>query len=486
MLSQAHPPGRPGRRCRCPAPARRRRRARARGRPARRLLARADAPPRLRPGRRHHPDAHARSASRRAAPPRRRSPTSCAGRALRPAASAARRREAARPARRAAGCTPPRRRLAGPDAGRDRRHAGDPGRAAEPDGARVVPLHAAAPPGTPPPARRRRARDAHRTAPGGRRPAPPVRAAPEPAPAPAVPSRRPARRAAEHAAGALRAPSGSAALADALAFLRRRLTGDYEVDEFGFDPELTDNVVLPAAAAARTRSGSGSRSAACENIPADGGALVVANHSGTVPLDALMTDGRAPRRPPGAPAPAAARRRPGLPAAGRRRAGPQGGTTLACNEDAERLLQRRRAGRRLARGLQGHRQAVRRALQAAAVRPRRLRLGGAAHRRADHPVLDRRRRGDLPADRQRPAAGPAARPALLPDHAVFPLLGPLGAGPAAVEVAHRVRRADPHRRATTPAPPTTRCWSSTSPTRCARRSSRRSTACSAAAAPVPG
>ena len=36
----------------------------------------------------------------------------------------------------------------------------------------------------------------------------------------------------------------------------------------------------------------------------------------------------------------------------------KGGATLACNEDAERMLRRRRAGRGLARGLQGHRQAV--------------------------------------------------------------------------------------------------------------------------------
>ena len=59
----------------------------------------------------------------------------------------------------------------------------------------------------------------------------------------------------------------------------------------------------------------------------------------------------------------------------------------------------------------------------------------------------------------------------------FPLARAARPGAAAVEVADRVRRADPHRRATTPARPTTRCWSSTSPTRCARRSSRRSTRC---------
>ena len=46
------------------------------------------------------------------------------------------------------------------------------------------------------------------------------------------------------------------------------------------------------------------------------------------------------------------------------------------------MLQRRRARRCLARGLQGHRQALLRALQAPALRPRRLRLGRAAHRGA--------------------------------------------------------------------------------------------------------
>jgi len=30
-----------------------------------------------------------------------------------------------------------------------------------------------------------------------------------------------------------------------LAGLRRRLTGDYEVDDFGFDRELTESVFLP-------------------------------------------------------------------------------------------------------------------------------------------------------------------------------------------------------------------------------------------------
>ena len=121
-------------------------------------------------------------------------------------------------------------------------------------------------------------------------------------------------------------PTGSASSPAALAFLRRRLTGDYEVDDFGFDPDLTDHVLLPLLRPlyekwfrVETRG--------LENIPDDGGALVVANHSGTVPLDALMTQLALLRPPPGAPPPAAARRRPGLHAAGRRAAGPQGRAT---------------------------------------------------------------------------------------------------------------------------------------------------------------
>ena len=76
-------------------------------------------------------------------------------------------------------------------------------------------------------------------------------------------------------------------LAAALAFLRRRLTGEYEVDEFGFDPEFNDKVLLELLRPLyrhwfRVETGG------LEHVPADGGALVVANHSGTLPVDALM------------------------------------------------------------------------------------------------------------------------------------------------------------------------------------------------------
>lgn len=77
-------------------------------------------------------------------------------------------------------------------------------------------------------------------------------------------------------------------VAAGLAFLRRRVTGEYEVDEFGYDAELTDQVLMslvrPLYEGYFRVDVKG-----VENIPAEGGALVVANHSGTLPIDALMT-----------------------------------------------------------------------------------------------------------------------------------------------------------------------------------------------------
>ena len=75
-----------------------------------------------------------------------------------------------------------------------------------------------------------------------------------------------------------------------------------------------------------------------ENIPAVGGALVVANHSGTVPLDALMTslallDHHPAHRHLRMLAADLVFSLPVLAPLARK-----GGNTLACNADAERLL----------------------------------------------------------------------------------------------------------------------------------------------------
>ena len=73
-----------------------------------------------------------------------------------------------------------------------------------------------------------------------------------------------------------------------LEFIRRRVSGGYRVDDFGFDPELTDRLLL---ALVRPLYSSWFRveTTGLGNVPADTGALVVANHSGVIAMDAVMT-----------------------------------------------------------------------------------------------------------------------------------------------------------------------------------------------------
>lgn len=136
------------------------------------------------------------------------------------------------------------------------------------------------------------------------------------------------------------APEGSEferKLAGGLAFLRRRITGDYEVDDFGFDADLTDHVLLPPLRPlydkwfrVETRG--------LDNVPDVGAALVVANHSGTIPLDALMTalallDHHPAHRHLRMLGADLVFRLPVVAPLARK-----AGNTLACNADAERLL----------------------------------------------------------------------------------------------------------------------------------------------------
>ncbi|MGI5349583.1 lysophospholipid acyltransferase family protein [Streptomyces sp. CA-250714] len=72
-----------------------------------------------------------------------------------------------------------------------------------------------------------------------------------------------------------------------LDFLRRRITGEYAVDDFGYDQELTDQVLMTLLRPVFEKYFR-VEVRGVENIPADGAALVVANHSGTLPLDGLM------------------------------------------------------------------------------------------------------------------------------------------------------------------------------------------------------
>ena len=124
-------------------------------------------------------------------------------------------------------------------------------------------------------------------------------------------------------------------LAELLAFARRRLEGDYEVDDYGFDRELTERFFMTALRPI-AQKWFRLEVRGLENIPAEGGALVVSNHSGTVPLDGLMTmltvHDHAHRflRPLGADL---VFKLPVVSSLARK-----AGATLACVEDAERML----------------------------------------------------------------------------------------------------------------------------------------------------
>src|SRR5882757_834623 len=77
-------------------------------------------------------------------------------------------------------------------------------------------------------------------------------------------------------------------VASGLAFLRRRLAGDYEIDDFGFDPDLTENVAVPALRPLY-RNWFRTEVLGIDNLPETGAALLVANHAGGLwALDAAM------------------------------------------------------------------------------------------------------------------------------------------------------------------------------------------------------
>jgi 1-acyl-sn-glycerol-3-phosphate acyltransferase len=132
-------------------------------------------------------------------------------------------------------------------------------------------------------------------------------------------------------------PDWERRIAGGLAFLRRRITGDYEVDEFGFDRDLTEHVLAPPFRPLYERwfrvEASG-----LEHVPDTGGALVVANHSGTIAVDSVMTslallDHHPAHRHLRMLGADLVFRTPGLAPLARK-----AGHTLACNPDAERLL----------------------------------------------------------------------------------------------------------------------------------------------------
>ncbi|MCY7397033.1 MAG: acyltransferase family protein [Nocardioides sp.] len=139
----------------------------------------------------------------------------------------------------------------------------------------------------------------------------------------------------QHAATELFGDDAEMQLARFLAFLRRRVTGGYVIDEYGFDQELTQRFLM-AALRPIAQKWFRIEVIGADNIPQAGGALVVSNHSGTIPLDGLMTmtsihdqTGRF-LRPLGADLIFSM---PVVSSLARK-----SGATLACAEDAERML----------------------------------------------------------------------------------------------------------------------------------------------------
>ena len=125
---------------------------------------------------------------------------------------------------------------------------------------------------------------------------------------------------------------------EALEFLRRRLTGDYPIDEFGYDPELVQHVLAPLLRPLY-RHWWRVELRGLEHVPGTGAALVVGNHAGTLPFDATMValallDEHPAHRTLRMLAADLAFTLPVVAPLARK-----SGNTLACNEDAQRLLE---------------------------------------------------------------------------------------------------------------------------------------------------
>jgi 1-acyl-sn-glycerol-3-phosphate acyltransferase len=124
---------------------------------------------------------------------------------------------------------------------------------------------------------------------------------------------------------------------EALEFLRRRLVGEYQVDEFGHDPDLVEHVLAPLLRPLYRRWWR-VQVRGLEHVPEKGAALVVGNHAGTLPFDSMMValailDEHPAHRTLRMLAADLAFTLPVVAPLARK-----SGNTLACPEDAERLL----------------------------------------------------------------------------------------------------------------------------------------------------
>jgi 1-acyl-sn-glycerol-3-phosphate acyltransferase len=122
-------------------------------------------------------------------------------------------------------------------------------------------------------------------------------------------------------------------------WLKRRLAGDYELDDFGYDPELARGLLLQLAGPLY-HNYFRVRTFGIDRIPNEGPALLVGNHSGTVALDAVIMQYAVAtehphRRPVRNMAADLVFRLPFIGPLARKT-----GNAVACDEDAYELLRR--------------------------------------------------------------------------------------------------------------------------------------------------
>lgn len=89
-------------------------------------------------------------------------------------------------------------------------------------------------------------------------------------------------------AGAAAGEDWERRFAETIEFLQRRVRGDYSVDNFGFDEDFTLHTVFPVLRLLKDKWFR-VEVRGIENIPDEGGALLVSNHSGTVAIDSVIT-----------------------------------------------------------------------------------------------------------------------------------------------------------------------------------------------------
>jgi len=103
----------------------------------------------------------------------------------------------------------------------------------------------------------------------------------------AVHGRTRSNRRAAPAASTRTEPPPEAASAGVMEWLRNRLSGAYEVDDFGLDSRLLGDVLGPLIKPLYERWFR-VRTVGVTRIPDVGPAMLVANHSGTIPMDSVM------------------------------------------------------------------------------------------------------------------------------------------------------------------------------------------------------